>query len=53
MNDAGFNNMFTCYEKDLKRLNDLSYQEVHKKIPHSIVGRRSKDVTFVKVKERT
>ena len=31
MNDAGFNNMFTCYEKDLKRLNDLSYQEVHKK----------------------
>ena len=31
MNDAGFNNMFTCYEKGLKRLNDLSYQEVHKK----------------------
>ena len=34
MND-GFSNMFTCYEKGLKRLNDLLYQEVYKKIPHS------------------
>ena len=51
MNDDGFNNMFTCYEKGLKRLNDLLYQEVYKKIPRSTIGRRSKDVAFVKVKE--
>jgi hypothetical protein len=29
----------------------IYYQEVHKIIPYSIVGRRSKDVAFVKVKE--
>jgi hypothetical protein len=51
MNNNSFNNMFTCYEKGLNRLNDLLYQEVHKKIPCSVVGRRSKDVAFVKVKE--
>ncbi|CAH1770869.1 14285_t:CDS:2, partial [Entrophospora sp. SA101] len=51
MNDDGFNNMFTCYEKGLKRLNDLLYQEVYKKIPRSTIGRQSKDVAFVKVKE--
>ena len=48
--------LITCLhviKKGTKRLNDLLYQEVHKKIPHSIVGRRSKDVAFVKVKERT
>jgi hypothetical protein len=39
MNDDCFSNMFTCYEKGLKRLNDLLYQEVYKKIPHSTVGR--------------
>ena len=50
MNDNGFNNMF-CYEKGLKRLNELLYQEVYKTLPCSTVGRRSKDVAFVKVKE--
>ncbi|CAH1769627.1 14712_t:CDS:1, partial [Entrophospora sp. SA101] len=51
MNDNGFNNMFTCYEKGLKHLNELLYQEVYKTLPRSTVGRRSKDVAFVKVKE--
>ena len=41
----------SCVMKGLKHLNELLYQEVYKTLPCSTVGRWSKDVAFVKVKE--
>ena len=51
INEEGFNKMFGCYEKGLKRLGDLLKQEVYKKEQRITVGRRKKEVDPVSVIE--
>ena len=51
-NPNGFNNLFTCYELGIERLNNIHAQEIEKSIPINTKGRRIKNIKTIIIEQR-
>ena len=51
-NPNGFNNLFTCYELGIERLNNIHAQEIEKSISINTKGRRIKNIKTITIEQR-